>query len=91
MGRFQFSSGQMMSAIAWFAIALALLAFRFRQRHHYPIVGPVDLLVVIAVVCGAIVALAGNASRGAILALACGLVLLLALGALMIYLIPLIR
>jgi hypothetical protein len=81
----------MMSAIAWFAIALALLAFRLRQRHHYPIVGPVDLLVVIAVACGAIVALAGNASRGALIALACGLLLLLALGTLAIYLFPLVR
>jgi hypothetical protein len=91
MGRFQFSSGQMFSMIAWFAIALALLAFRLRQRHHYLIVGPVDLLVVIAVVCGAIVALAGNASRGALLALACGLFFLLVLGILMIYFFPLLR
>ena len=65
MDRFQFTSNRMLSAIAWFAIALALLMFRLRERQHYPFVGPFDLLGAVSAAGGAIGAMAGNAMRGA--------------------------
>jgi hypothetical protein len=84
MGRFQFTSSRMLSAIAWFAIALALLMFRLRERQHYSFVGPFDLLGATAAAGGAIGALAGNAIRGALIGLACGLFFLVVVDCLLI-------
>ncbi len=84
MDRFQFTSNRMLSAIAWFAIALALLMFRLRERQHYPFVGPFDLLGAVSAAGGAIGAMAGNAMRGALIALACGLFFLVVLNCLVV-------